>query len=193
MKMMIKKMIVDADVCIKLGQSDTYPFLRQLLPCISEKVVIHQYVYDEILIPASVKKQLNSLTSVGTLEIIDASNLSINERAAYDATYKLLAGVMMNPNNPRQNHGEVSSLAMAKTLSIPVFFTDERDLQPIIDRNLNTGIDDIKCIRLIDVMNMLKHEEIEGFNRKQAKAMWVMSGKNKELFDSEIWPIGKSL
>jgi len=79
--MMIKKMIVDADVCIKLGQSDTYLFLQQLLPRLSEKVVIHQYTYNEVLIPASARKQLNSLTSDGTLEIIDSSSLSIDEKA----------------------------------------------------------------------------------------------------------------
>ena len=119
---MVKKMVVDADVCIKLGQSDTYLFLQQLLPCLSEKVLIHRSVYNEILIPASVKKQLNSLTSNRTLEIVDASSLSITEKVTYDAAYNLLARVIMNPSNPRQNHGEVSSLALAKTRSIPVFF-----------------------------------------------------------------------
>jgi len=84
---------------------------------------------------------------------------------------------------------EVSSLAMAKTLSIPVFFTDERDLQTIIDLNLNTGIDDIKSVRIVDIMNMIKRGDITGFNRKQAKAMWAMSGKGKGVFDSEVWPM----
>jgi len=56
---------------------------------------------------------------------------------------------------------------------------------------LNTGIGDIKCIRLIDVMKMLKCGEVEGFSRKQAKAMWVMSGKDKKSFDTEVWPIDK--
>ena len=191
MKTMVRKMIVDADVCIKLGQSDKYLFLQQLLPCLSEKVFIHQQVYNEILIPTSAKKQLNSLISGGALEIIDTSGLSVNEKAIYNATYELLAGVMMNPNNPRQNHGDVSSLAMAKTLCIPVFFTDERDLQPIIDLILNTGVNDVKCIRIIDIMNMIKLGGIEGLSRKQAKAIWAISGKDKGIFDSDVWPISK--
>jgi len=184
---MVSRLIVDADVCIKLGQSEKYCFLQQILPALSAKVFIHQTVYDEILISASVKKQLNALISRGFLEIIDSDNLSTEEKTIYDATYSLLSAVMMNPHKPRQNHGEVCSLAIAKALSVPVFFTDERDLQPIIDAIMNSGIDDIKCMRIVDVINKIKFGEIEGFNRKQAKAMWVLSGKKKEVFDSDVW------
>ena len=79
-------------------------------------------------------------------------------------------------------------MAMAKTMSIPVFFTDERNLQPIIDNTLNTGLDDIVCIRIIDVIEKIKLGEIGGFSRKQAKVMWAISGKEKRIFDSVVWP-----
>jgi hypothetical protein len=189
---MFEKLIVDADVCIKLGSSEKYCFLQLLLPCMSKKTYIHKCVYDEILIPASVKNQLNKLICDGFLEVIDVGNLSSDEKAIYDAVYSRLARVMMNPNKPRQNHGEVSSLAMAKTISIPVFFSDERDLQPIIDETMNTGLDDIVCVRIVDVVEKVRLGEIEGVSRKQAKAMWVMSGKDTGIFDNKIWPIIKS-
>ena len=107
-----------------------------------------------------------------------------------DQIFRLLTSVMMNPHNPRQNHGEVCSLAMAKAFSIPVFFTDERQLQPIIDKNLNTGIDDITCVRIVDAVIKMMNGDITGFSRKQAKAIWTMAGKDKRVFDVEIWPIG---
>jgi len=188
---MIKRLIIDADVCIKLGTSEKYCFLQELLPCLSEKSFIHQYVYDEILTPASAKTQLNWLIGSGFLDVIDSNDLSVLEKTIYEAAYNLLSRVMANPGKPRQNHGEISSLAMAKALSIPVFFTDERNLQPIIDANLNTGIDNIKCIRIIDVIHSIQRGKIGGFYRKQAKAMWVLSGKPKEVFDSKVWPTGQ--
>jgi len=188
-KTIIERIIIDADVCLKLGQNEKYPYLQQLLPSLSKKSFIHRCVYDEILFPAQVKAQLNKLICDGLLEIIDESILSLSEKVLFDAAYSSLAAVMINPNKPRQNHGEVSSLAIAKTISIPVFFTDERDFQPIINRILNTGLVDITCIRIIDVIKKIKLGEIEGFSRKQAKAMWVMSGKDKGIFDNEIWPI----
>lgn len=62
-------------------------------------------------------------------------------------------------------------------------------MQPIIDFNLNTGMDDITCLRIVDIINQIKDGKISGLNRKQAKILWVVSGKRKELFDTEIWPI----
>ena len=35
---MIEKMIVDADLCIKLGGSDKYRFLHDVLPLVARKV-----------------------------------------------------------------------------------------------------------------------------------------------------------
>ena len=187
---MTERLIVDADACIKLGGSEKYHFLYQLIPLLTKKAYIHKYVYDyEILTPASVKTQLNKLVSEGILEIIDESGLSLFERTIFDAVYRNLARVTINANNPNKNRGEVSSLAIAKTLSIPVFFTDERDLQPIIDRVLNSGLDDIICIRIVDVIEKIKRGEIEGFGRKQAKVLWAISEKDTGLFDKKIWPI----
>ena len=150
---MIDRLIVDADACIKLGGSEKFCFLQQLLPLLANKAFIHRHVYtEEILRPASVKTQLNKLISDGFLEIIDENTLTANEKAVFDAVYNALARVMLNPNKPRENLGEAYSLAMAKVSSIHMFLTDERDLQPIIDRLLNTGLDDINCIRLIDII-----------------------------------------
>ena len=94
---------------------------------------------------------------------------------------------MINPKRERKNRGEVSSLAMAKTKSITYFGTDEKDLQLIIDEKLNNGMDDIYCIRIIDIIYMIKNGELEGLKRKDAKMLWRLSGKSVERFDREIW------
>ena len=69
-----------------------------------------------------------------------------------------------------------------------MFATDEKNLQPIIDKQLNTGMDDITCIRIVDIITKAKDGEIE-LPRKIAKALWLVAGKKKEVFDNKIWPV----
>ena len=62
------------------------------------------------------------------------------------------------------------------------------NLQPIIDSQLNTGIDDITCLRIVDIVKKAKNGEID-VPRKVCKALWVIAGKSKETFDDKVWPI----
>lgn len=187
--MKLKQMIIDADICIKIGASPKYRYVEKLFPAIAEKIYIHKAVYDEIMMPASAKEQVDALIQDGILELIDEYQLNSIERKIYDATVVSLASVMINPKKPKKNAGEVSSLAMAKAKSITYFGTDEKDLQTIIDEKLNTGIDNIYCIRIIDIIKMLRDDKLEGLKRKEAKALWKLSGKSTEWFDKEIWPL----
>lgn len=78
----------------------------------------------------------------------------------------------------------------------PVFATDEAHLQPIIDSQLNTGIDDITCLRIRNVVEMIR-DGIIALPRKYAKALWRIAYNNEktananDIFDREIWPLGK--
>lgn len=139
--------------------------------------------------PASAVSQLQDLISEGKVTLVNESNLESSDRAIFDAAYKKLEMVMVNPKQPNKNKGEVCSLAYAKTTGIPVFATDEMNLQPIIDKQLNTGIDDITCIRIIDIIKKAHDGEID-VSRKVCKALWLIAGKKKEIFDQEIWPVG---
>ncbi len=58
----------------------------------------------------------------------------------------------------------------------------------IIDKLLNTGMNDIHCLRIIDIINMAKNGQIS-LSRKSSKLIWVISGKNKDDFDLSVWPI----
>lgn len=189
--MKLEGIIVDADFCIKVGASPKYRYLEKVLMELADKVYIHKTVYDEILVPACAKEQVNCLKEQGVLEVVNENNLNPAEKILYQGTYDSLAKVMINPERPRKNRGEVCSLAIAKTKSIPYFATDERDLQPIIDKILNTGLDDIMCVRIEDVIRKIKSGELGGFKRKDAKALWVLTGKNKDIFDRDIWPAEK--
>ncbi len=187
--MKFKNIIIDADICIKIGASSKYRFLETLFPVIAEKIYMHKVVYDEIIIPASSKEQVNQLIKSGNLELIDKEQLNDVERIFYDATFESLAKVMINPNNYKKNAGEVASLAMAKTKSIHYFGTDEKDLQVIIDEKLNTGMDNIYCVRIVDIVEMVRDGKLEGLKRKEAKSLWRLSGKSAEQFDKKVWPI----
>lgn len=91
-------------------------------------------------------------------------------------------------------HGEVmmpsSAVSQLKDLISEgrVVLVNESELQPIIDTQLNTGIDDISCIRIVDIVMKARNGEIV-VPRKVAKALWVVARKSKERFDSEIWPV----
>ncbi|GAA3650123.1 hypothetical protein [Asaccharospora irregularis] len=187
--MKLKQMIIDVDICIKIGASSKYRYIEKLFPSIAEKIYIHKSVYDEIMMPASAKEQVDTLIKCGALELIDEYRLGSIEKKVYDAAFESLASVMINPNKPKKNAGEVSSLAMAKAKSITYFGTDEKDLQTIIDEKLNTGIDNIYCIRIVDIIEMVRDGKLEGLIRKEAKALWKLSGKSTEWFDKEIWPL----
>ena len=110
------------------------------------------------------------------------------DKMIIDAAYRNLERVMIDPHKPNKNKGEGCSLAYAKAKSIPVFATDEMNLQPIIDSQLNTGMDDITCIRITDIIEKAHCGEID-IPRKICKALWLVAGKKKETFDKDIWPI----
>ena len=185
---MIEKMIVDADICIKLGGSSKYRYLYDILPLVAKKIYMHTHAHGEVMVPTSAVNQLRELISDGKVELINESGLEKKERVIYDALYKNLEKVMIDPQRPNKNKGEVCSLAYAKATGIPMFATDEINLQPIIDSQLNTGIDDISCIRIVDIIEKAHNGEVE-ISRKICKALWVVAGKKKEVFDREIWPI----
>ena len=182
------KIIIDADLCIKLGGSSKYKYLYEVLPMVANEIYVHTHAYSEVRMPSSAVSQLKELVSEGKVVLVNESELEHQIRAIYDASYNNLAKVMLDPTRPNKNKGEMCSLAYAKATGIPVFATDEKELQPIIDKQLNTGIDDITCIRIIDIVTKAKNGEI-AIQRKVAKALWIVAGKKKEIFDSEIWPV----
>lgn len=185
---MIAKMIVDADLCIKLGSSSKYCFLYEILPLVSGRIYMHTYTHGEVKMPPSAVDQLQKLINEGRVELVNESGLNTQDRVVYDAAYRNLAGVMIDPLLPNKNRGEVCALAYAKATGIPVIATDEKHLQPIIDSQLNTGIDDITCIRIVDIVEKAHNGEID-IPRKLCKVLWVVAGNDKKVFDNRIWPL----
>ncbi|MCR5457267.1 MAG: hypothetical protein K6F14_04240 [Clostridiales bacterium] len=45
---MIDSMILDADMCIKLGGSEEYRFLYELIPLIAKKTYMHTHAFGEV-------------------------------------------------------------------------------------------------------------------------------------------------
>lgn len=185
---MFDKMIIDADLCIKLGGSNKYRYLYDILPLVSAKIYMHTHAYSEVMMPSSAVSQLCDLIKEGKIELVNENSLDSRDRAIFDAAYRNLEKVMIDPHRPNKNKGETCSLAYAKAKGIPVFATDEKNLQPIIDSRLNIGIDDITCIRIVDIVKKACNGEI-AISRKVCKALWIVAGKKKEIFDVEIWPV----
>lgn len=185
---MIPKMIIDADLCIKLGGSDKYRYLYDILPLVSSEIYMHEHAHNEVMMPSSAVRQLQDLIRENKVALVSENSLENANRAIYNAAMRKLSALMIDPRRPNKNKGEVCSLAYAKATGIPYFATDERDLQPIINSQLNTGINDISCVRIVDIVCMARDGEIS-LSRKVTKAMWFLTGKSKEYFDTQIWPI----
>lgn len=158
---------------------------------ITEKAYMHRYVYeDEILTPKNAKIQIDALIDKGIIEIIDENYLSSIDKKIYEEIKEKLKWAMIGTKENGKNWGEVLSLSMAKTLSIPFFMSDESELKNIVDKYLNTGTDyDINIIRVKDLVECIRDNPECGINRKLAKVLWVGTGKNKSEFDNVIWRI----
>ena len=52
---------------------------------------------------------------------------------------------------------------------------------------INIGIDDINCVRIVDIIHKFQQGELSGFTRKEAKLLWRLSGKDTAVFDKSIW------
>lgn len=190
--MIFPKVILDADICLKLGAHTSYDFLENLLPAISDKIYMHKVVLDEIKYPHEIKVKITKMVADGKIEVLDESQLGKVDKILYLGALENLKKVMVDPRDLREskNLGEASSLAMAKILKIPYFCTDEKNLQNIVDKNLNQGTEyDISCVRIIDIIKKIRNNEIEGFNRKKAKGLWTTAGYPKEIFDEKLWPL----
>ena len=68
---MLEQMIIDADLCIKLGSSDKYHFLLEVLPIVAKKIYMHSHAFGEVRNPMSAHKQLVNLVSQGTVFIVN--------------------------------------------------------------------------------------------------------------------------
>ena len=62
---MLDKIIVDADFCLKLGGSEKYRFLFEILPLIAHEIYMHSHAFGEVRYPASASKQHSDLISKG--------------------------------------------------------------------------------------------------------------------------------
>ncbi|MCI1693313.1 hypothetical protein [Aneurinibacillus aneurinilyticus] len=195
----LDKVILDADICFKLGRYSKVQVLQQVIPHIANEVYIHEYVYaEEIKKRENGKDQLEQLIALKQLTVLYEQDLSTYQKHIYDGIVSLLCQVMKGtpPYKDKKHLGEIFSLAMAKTLQIPIFMTDERDLQPIIDSKLNSGMsDDISVFRLRSLIFWIKEHPECGISRKEAKFIWCGAYSKDDLdyykaeFDNKIWPL----
>ena len=92
--MKYEKVILDTDICIKIGNYEKVKFLEMLIPKIVEKAYMHKYVYEnELLTPKNAKVQIDNLIKCGTIEILDEDKLDKLEKLIYDQTKNILKNI----------------------------------------------------------------------------------------------------
>lgn len=189
--MKYSELILDADISIKIGGYKKYKFLEEILPKIGERIYIHEYVYNnEILTPKIAKEQIDNLIKEGVVELLSENSLDRLDKKIYISTVNKLKKVMIGTEEEGKNWGEVLSISMAKVKGIPYFMSDEGELESIINNNVNIGSsDDIKVIRVRQLIELFRDNPQIGINRKTAKAIWRSTGNSNEYFDKKIWVI----
>ena len=100
---MMDKIIIDADLCIKMGGSNKYRYLYEVLPLVADEIYMHTYAYGEVMMPSSAVNQLRALVSEGKVCLVSESSLSCQVRATYDGAYYNMARVMLDPERPNKN------------------------------------------------------------------------------------------
>ena len=85
---MLDKIIIDADFCLKLGGSEKYRFLFEVLPLIAGEIYMHRHAFEEVRYPASATKQLSDLISIGKVRIVNQSIRQSNLRHGFQGTRK---------------------------------------------------------------------------------------------------------
>jgi hypothetical protein len=197
MPLKCKIALLDADFAIKLGRVESQNIIEDIIPEFVELLYIHRHVNEkEILTPAAVKKQVDSLVRQKRAIIVDRQFISAQDGSKeliYDQVISLLKTKFWDSKKPRKNWGEIVSLAFAKTDGVTVFLSDESDLQDIIDEHLN--LEDANDIRVVKIKDFIEWMKAAGSQRKLCRIIWLVSGEvenlkqRKEQFDGEIWPL----
>lgn len=111
---MVDKIIVDADLGIKLGGSNKYRYLYDVLPMVAKEIYMHTQAHGGVMMPSSAVNQLKDLISEGKVVLVNESGLNSKVRATYDAAYSNLARVMVDPTRPNKNMAKCVHLHMQK-------------------------------------------------------------------------------
>ena len=191
---LFNKVILDADICIKLSKISKLSALIRVLSQITDEVYIHEYVDNQEIL--SDRDQLNELIKTETVKVIYpetyfTDRLTIETyKAVFEELYEEIIGDEDIKKRPK-HLGEVYSLALAKVLQIPVFMCDEFDMQDTINRTLNTGIDDIIAFRLRDLILWMKNNSV-GFTRKEARVIYCRveedeTNREKKIKERKKW------
>ncbi len=193
----LEKVIIDADVCIHLARYGKVNALRCVLENIASHVFVHEYVLREELLSSSCSLEISRMVEENTVTLLSPdTDLTPLQKTNYDATCALLAnalGCVLSEGHSRHK-GEVLSIAIAKTLGIHIFISNERALQIEIDDCINTGMDDIRVFRMKDIILWIRANPEYGLSRKDARYIWLLSFDKSRIdyykteFD-QLWPV----
>jgi len=191
-----EKVIIDADVCINHARYGKVNALLCVLENIAQNVFVHEYVLQEELLSSACSLEIRRMVKQSRIKSLSPDkNLSASQKTNYLAACDLLADAMgcVLSEGRCKHKGEVLSIAIAKTLGIHIFLSNERVLQKEIDDCISTGLDDIHVFRMRDIILWIKENQECGLSRKDARHIWLLSFDKSQIdqykteFD-KLWP-----
>lgn len=192
-----ESIIVDADVCIHLSSLKSDRYLYKILSSISDKVLIHNYVYNEEI--TGNKTQLASLIAENHIQIVDPQRIlsPIDYRlycASVESIYKHHCGYDWIEGIRQEHKGEVCSLGLAMFARIPYFASFDKGIKATnsVLRGQSLTGQQVEVLNLDDIILWIR-DDFKEIKRKEAKTIYSVgfddSQNRIEKFDHSLWPI----
>ena len=171
--------VVDTSVILRLGDEDAFHVIPQLFAC----TIVPQKVLDEIINHQELKKEMEMYQQKGKVKIVGSTLLNQFQEASYNSVITSLRPYLSYEPGPHSNIGEMSAVAMAVALSVPIVLMDDSEAERVIARI--PGIrDEINIFRSVAVIRAARARDI--ITRKTERALEKKWGsKGRPLMRSE--------
>ena len=171
--------VVDTSVILRLGDEDAFHVIPQLFAC----TIVPQKVLDEIINHQELKKEMEMYQQKGKVKIVGSTMLNQFQQASYNSVITSLRPYLSYEPGPHSNIGEMSSVAMAIALSVPIVLMDDLEAEKVIAGILGIR-NEINIFRSVAVIRAAKARDI--ILRRTERALEKKWGsKGRPLMRSE--------
>jgi len=164
--------VVDTSVIVRLGDERIFHVIPQLFAC----AIVPQEVLDEIINHQALKRQISTYQQAAKVKIAGRIMLNQFQRASYDSAISSMRPYLSCEQGPYSNIGEMSAVALAIALSVPIVLMDDSDAEKVIARI--PGIqDEIRIFRSVAVIRAAKACDIVSRRTERAlEKKWASKG-----------------
>lgn len=122
--------VVDTSTIIRLGDEGIFGVIPGLFEC----TIIPVEVLDEIINHQALKDEIEEYRAEGKIRVAARNTMDRFERASYDAAMDSMRPYLSDRRGLRSNIGEMSVVATAAALAVPIVLMDDSEAEGVIAR-----------------------------------------------------------